>query len=153
MTAVALRVTRSPEAADDVVQNALEKAIRRRHQFRGEARLSTWLHRIVVNEALMWLRAERRRNESAVPIERAELPRQVDPEPSAEERLASRQLREQLHRGLAQLRPEEREVLAHCALAECSYDQYGRETGLHPAAVKSRAFRARRHLRACLSPA
>ena len=60
MRAVALRVTRDGEAARDVVQAAYEKALRHGRKFRGGARVSTWLHRIVTNEALMWLRRERR---------------------------------------------------------------------------------------------
>jgi DNA-directed RNA polymerase specialized sigma24 family protein len=44
------------------------------------------------------------------------------------------------------LRPREREVLEQCALAGRSYADLARCTGTHPAALKSRAFRARRHL-------
>ena len=42
-------------------QNAFVKALRHREQFQGDAAPSTWIHRIVINEALMWLRSERRR--------------------------------------------------------------------------------------------
>ncbi len=61
LTAVALRITRDESTAQDVVQNAFEKALRHGHRFRGECLVSTWMHRIVANEALMWLRSERRR--------------------------------------------------------------------------------------------
>ena len=44
------------------------------------------------------------------------------------------------------LRQEERDVLEHCALGGRSYADLARCTGTHPAALKSRAFRARRHL-------
>jgi hypothetical protein len=70
---VALRITRNPAAADDVVQSALEKALRHRAEFRGEAQPSTWLHRIAVNEALAWRRSEGRRAKLALAAH-AELP-------------------------------------------------------------------------------
>ena len=46
---VALRVLRDPDDAADVVQDALLAAYRRAEGYRGEAEVSTWLHRIVVN--------------------------------------------------------------------------------------------------------
>jgi RNA polymerase sigma-70 factor (ECF subfamily) len=61
MNAVALRYTRDPEVAGDVVQNACEKVLRHGSKFRGQSLVSTWIHRIVANEALMWLRSEGRR--------------------------------------------------------------------------------------------
>lgn len=51
----------SHEDADDVLQEALVKACRGLSGFQGEARLSTWLYRIVTNEALTWLRKRKRR--------------------------------------------------------------------------------------------
>jgi DNA-directed RNA polymerase specialized sigma24 family protein len=47
---------------------------------------------------------------------------------------------------VTQLKPKEREVVLHCMLRERSYAQFGAEAGVHPAAVKTRAFRARRRL-------
>jgi len=151
MNAVALRLTRNAAAAEDVVQNAFEKAFRAQDQFRGEARLSTWMHRIVVNEALMWLRAERRRAPAEPLIAAEELAR--DPGPSALDQVLASELRGSVRRGLECLQPEERHVLLHCTLADRSYADYGQEAGLHPAAAKSRAFRARRRLSRLLRPA
>ena len=150
MRAVALRVTRDPDVANDVVQSASEKIWRNRAQFRGEARLSTWAHRIVVNEALMWLRARKRR-ELRVPLAphgpESPLAEEIaDDTPSVASRM---ERHEQIHRvrsGLARLSPDERDVLIHCALEGWSYERYGRDRGLGTAAVKSRAFRARRRL-------
>ncbi len=61
LTAVARRLLRDSDAAADVVQSAFEKVLRYCEQFRGLARPSTWMHRSVVNEALMWLRRQTRR--------------------------------------------------------------------------------------------
>ncbi|CAM4237235.1 RNA polymerase sigma factor SigM [Nocardiopsis rhodophaea] len=49
MWAVAIRVLGDPEEASDALQDAFLSAFRAAHRFRGEARVSTWLHRIVVN--------------------------------------------------------------------------------------------------------
>jgi len=56
MWAVALRTTRDPEIAADAVQEAFIAAFRRADSFRGEAAVTTWLHRIVVNSCLDRLR-------------------------------------------------------------------------------------------------
>jgi RNA polymerase sigma-70 factor, ECF subfamily len=56
MWALALRITRDPEVAADAVQEAFIAAFRGADSFRGEAAVTTWLHRIVVNSSLDRLR-------------------------------------------------------------------------------------------------
>ena len=56
MWAVALRTTRDPEIAADAVQEAFIAAFRHAESFRGDAAVTTWLHRIVVNACLDRLR-------------------------------------------------------------------------------------------------
>ena len=57
--AACLKITRSPELAEDAVQDALLSAWDKRHQFGHTARLETWIHRIAVNAALQLLRKNR----------------------------------------------------------------------------------------------
>ena len=59
MWAVALRTTRDPELAADAVQDAFLNAFRRAGSFRGDAKVTTWLHRITVNACLDRLRRQR----------------------------------------------------------------------------------------------
>ncbi|WP_130011186.1 RNA polymerase sigma factor SigM [Serinicoccus sediminis] len=59
MWAVALRTTRDPEVAADAVQDAFLNAFRRAGSFRGDAQVTTWLHRITVNACLDRLRRSR----------------------------------------------------------------------------------------------
>jgi RNA polymerase sigma-70 factor, ECF subfamily len=59
MWALALRTTRDPEMASDAVQDAFLNAFRRAGSFRGEAQVTTWLHRITVNACLDRLRRVR----------------------------------------------------------------------------------------------
>jgi RNA polymerase sigma-70 factor (ECF subfamily) len=66
MLATARRIVRSDDDAQDVVQEAYVSAWKCIASFSGEARLSTWLHRVVVNAALMRLRARARRPEASI---------------------------------------------------------------------------------------
>jgi RNA polymerase sigma-70 factor (ECF subfamily) len=66
LLAVARRFVRNDEDAKDVVQSAYLSAFKALDAFEGSAQLSTWLHRIVVNTALMKLRSERRKPEGSI---------------------------------------------------------------------------------------
>src|ERR1700723_2985255 len=57
---IAQRVTRNREDAQDVVQKSFQKAFVHVHKFEERSSFSTWMKRIVVNEAAMCLRANRR---------------------------------------------------------------------------------------------
>jgi RNA polymerase sigma-70 factor (ECF subfamily) len=65
--AVALRTMGSPEDAADGLQDGLIAAYRRAGSFRGEAAVTTWLHRVVVNACLDRLRAAKVRRTEALP--------------------------------------------------------------------------------------
>jgi RNA polymerase sigma-70 factor (ECF subfamily) len=146
LNAVALGVTKDPDAAQDVLQNAFEKALRHAEQFRGQARVSTWLHRIVTNEALMWRRTQSRRRESPLEDCGDGPPAETATARSPAEHAEWRQQVDRLRDALIRLPQAEHEVLRSCVLEERSYADFGNRSGLHPAAVKSRAFRARRRL-------
>jgi len=62
-----LRMRLSPEDAEDVVQESAVKALTNLSRFRGESRMDTWLHAIVMNTARTWLRS--RRAHVHVPLE------------------------------------------------------------------------------------
>src|ERR1044071_1771205 len=66
LLAVARRFTRNEEDAKDVLQSAYLNAFRAVGEFEGNCQLSTWLHRIVVNTALMKLRSRRRKPEESI---------------------------------------------------------------------------------------
>lgn len=66
MLATARRLLKNEHDAQDAVQEAFLSALKALDQFTGSAKLSTWLHRIVVNAALMKLRSRRRRPEDAI---------------------------------------------------------------------------------------
>ena len=68
MLATARRFLNNEHDAEDAVQEAFASAFRALDRFNGEALLSTWLHRIVVNAALVQLRSKRRRGDNQLKI-------------------------------------------------------------------------------------
>ena len=66
LLAVARRIVGSEEDARDVVQDAFLNAFKSLDRFEGNAKLSTWLHRIAVNAALMKLRTRKRKPEQSI---------------------------------------------------------------------------------------
>jgi RNA polymerase sigma-70 factor, ECF subfamily len=66
LLAVARRILGNDEDAREAVHEAFISAFRARQQFQAQSRLSTWLHRIVVNAALQKLRVRKRRAEDAI---------------------------------------------------------------------------------------
>ncbi len=151
LTAVARRVLHDPDAAADVVQSAFEKVLRYCEQFRGGARASTWMHRIVVNEAYMWLRREAHRAPARLHPDDWSLAfdRTVDPERAA----AAHEEQARLERALERLTAEDRRLLTEAALQGRPYAALAQELGISRGGVKSRAFRARQRLARALQTA
>jgi RNA polymerase sigma-70 factor (ECF subfamily) len=92
MWAVALRTTGQPELAADCVQEAFISAFRRASSYRGEAAVTTWLHRIVVNACVDRLRRERPTRE----LPETDLPDTRDEQGALEVRLDVRQALDRL---------------------------------------------------------
>ncbi|MBN2483189.1 MAG: sigma-70 family RNA polymerase sigma factor [Candidatus Omnitrophica bacterium] len=57
---LALSITRNPQDAQDIVQNAIMKIMAHLNDFRGESRISTWIYKIAYNETLLFLRKKNR---------------------------------------------------------------------------------------------
>jgi RNA polymerase sigma-70 factor (ECF subfamily) len=157
MLAVARRVMRNEEDAREAVQDAFLQAFRSIHHFREEARLSTWLHRIVVNGALMRLRAAGRRPEVSID----ELLPQFDDagahsEPiqplwmSVEAALESAEIRAQVRACVDQLPEPYRTVIVLRDLQELSTAEAAIALGISENAVKIRLHRAHQALRTLL---
>ncbi len=158
MLAVARRMLRNEEDAREAVQDALLHAFRAMEHFREQARLSTWLHRIVVNAALMRMRAASRRPEvplddllpqfddagnHAAPIQ----PLQV----SVEAAFESAEIRAQVRACLAQLPDQYRTVIVLRDLQELTTAETATLLGISENAVKIRLHRAHQALRTLLT--
>ena len=95
MWAVALRTTRNRELASDCVQDAFISAFRRAGSYRGDAAVTTWLHRIVVNACLDRLRRDKPTSE----LPEYELADRHDAESSVDTRLDVREALDRLPEG------------------------------------------------------
>jgi RNA polymerase sigma-70 factor (ECF subfamily) len=161
LLSVARRFLRDEEEARDAVQDCFLSAYRALDRFDQGSRLSTWLHRIVINACLMRLRTRRRKPET--PIEEL-LPRfQADghqvnhPTPewegTAETLLARKETRSIVREAIDRLPDSYRAVLLLRDIEELSTEEAARSLGVSENAVKIRLHRARQALRGLLEPA
>lgn len=152
---IAQRVTRNREDAQDVVQKSFQKAFVHVRKFEERASFSTWLTRIVINEAAMCLRKNRRArvvpiDESGPHEEPAPALQIPDWSPSPEQAYSRHEAEQILSFGIRQLSPGLRAVIQLYYLDERSLTETAQVMGLSVEAVKSRALRGRRHLRETL---
>ncbi len=139
--AVALRTCRDPDDAADAVQDALISAYRRAETFRGTAKVSTWLHRIVVNACLDRLRAKKVRRTVPLPEDSADtgLPDRRDP-------IAEHTTRMTVLGALGQLPTDQRLAVTLVDLEGWSVDEAAEILECPPGTVKSRCHRGRARL-------
>jgi RNA polymerase sigma-70 factor, ECF subfamily len=154
--AIAVRYTRTQHDAEDVFQQTFQKAFVYLHKFEGKSSFSTWLTRIAINEALMFLRRRRGQrevsiNEDSTDVEgvasRLVIP-DVDPDP--ETSYVQREEARLLSAALEKLRPGLRRAIELRELAELSTEETARRMGLSVGAVKARLFHGKRKLREAL---
>jgi RNA polymerase sigma-70 factor, ECF subfamily len=153
--AIASRFTRLPEDAEDIAQQSFQKAFLHLRQFEGNSSFSTWLTRIAINEALMWLR--RKRTSREVPMEESGaedgqmLPLDSpDPGPSPEDSYLQREWKQILSRAMNHLTPAIRSAIELRDLGERSTDETAGIMRVSTGAVKARLFHGRRKLRVLL---
>ncbi len=146
MVALAKRVLGDEETARDAVQDASLLALRALDGFADRARLSTWLHRIVVNTALLQLRRDRRRRYE--PLETLDSGAFLDvTSPPPEATVAQRQVRALVRRSIDALPPTQRTILRLRDLYDLDTVESATRLGLSPNVVKVRLHRARQALR------
>jgi RNA polymerase sigma-70 factor, ECF subfamily len=149
---IAESVTHNREDAEDAVQEAFFKAYQKLDQFQENAKFSTWMTRIVLNEALTKLRKQRTAREESLdsdfPIASDVLPRgPVDWSPNPQELYGAVEFREILIKCLGSLQPELKAVFVLRDIEELSTSETCEALSLSAVAVKSRLFRARFQLR------
>ena len=151
-------ILRDDADAEDALQEAYLAAYRHLREFRGDARLSTWLTRIVINQALGRLRARRRDNvvellgetshETPPAMERAMDDGQVEsPESSA----MRAQLRSLLERKIDALPLAFRTAFILREVEEMTIEEAAECLAIPPATVRTRVFRARALLRTSIA--
>jgi RNA polymerase sigma-70 factor (ECF subfamily) len=141
-------ILRNDAEAEEAVQDAYLKAFRAMGEFRGDSKISTWLVRIVANEALM------RRRKLARGAEVVDLHMDLDPpsdEESPDQAAARGQVRALLEARIDALPDSYRTVFVLRALEEFSVEETARALDIPEATVRTRFFRARSLLREALS--
>ena len=153
MYAVALRLTKNPDDAEDVVQEAMLKAWRNMGRFEGRAAFSTWIHRIVVNAGLDRLRSRRPEVSTSVGAgnrddgEVAEDRSLATSSPETPEDLVeSAEIGAAVHRAMGALSPVHRDALALRELDGDSYQSIADIVRCPIGTVMSRLHHARHRL-------
>lgn len=141
---LARRLVGDHHLAADIAQETLVRAWKALPKFRGDARLSTWLHRITVNTA--WTHKDRSRRNAAVSLddisERASLPGPDDPEIAGE----LVELRGRLRAALDRLPEGHRQVVVMKDVYGWSHGEIAEAMGISVTAAKVRLHRARARL-------
>ncbi len=159
LLAVARRILRNEEDARDATQEAFLLAFRALPRFEGASRISTWLHRIVVNAALMKIRSRKARPEE--PIEPL-LPTFMEDghstvefrawEGGADELLERSETRRLVRASIDRLPATYRTILILRDIEELETAEVADRLGITPNAVKIRLHRARQALRQLMDP-
>lgn len=140
----------------EVAQDVFVRAFRSLPSYRGEAPLRIWLLRIARHAAMdFWRRKYRRRDQAFSDLDdsalrRVETARQECLAAQTADEDARNRAREWLEAALRRLSPDDRAVIVLVELEECSMEDAARRLGCGLSAVKVRAFRARRRLKAVL---
>jgi RNA polymerase sigma-70 factor (ECF subfamily) len=132
--AVALRTMRDREEAADALQDALLSAYRNAASYRGDAAVTTWLHRVVVNACLDRMR--RRAVRPSVPLGDTDVPALADEHAALERRLDVRA-------ALARLPEPQRVAIVLVDLQDLSVSEAAAYLGVAEGTVKSRCSRGR----------
>ena len=153
---IAQNLMHNREDAEEAVQETFLKAFEHLGQFRGDAKFSTWLIRIAMNQSLMMLRKLRSAREVSIDkdfqSEERNLPIDVaDWAPNPEQLYGAAELREILRDTLKQLHPRLRAVFVLRDIEGLSVQQTAEALNLTLVAVKARSWRARSQLRERLS--
>ncbi len=137
--AVALRTLGDREEAADALQDALLSAYRAADGYRGDARVTTWLHRIVVNACLDRVRRRKARPTVPMPEHGAEL---ID----KHDALAARETALEIEAALAELPVEQRCAIMLVDVHGMPVDDVAAVLGVPTGTVKSRCSRGRARL-------
>jgi RNA polymerase sigma-70 factor (ECF subfamily) len=140
--AVALRTLSDPDEAADAVQDALISAFRNASKYRGDAAVTTWLHRIVVNACLDRVRRRQARPATALPDDLETRPDTADPHDRIDDAVVSLDVRQ----ALDTLPDEQRAALVLVDMLGYSVEDAAAVLECPTGTVKSRCFRGRARL-------
>lgn len=135
-------LTGSADAGDDLVQDALEKALSREDQYREGTRLDSWMYKIMQNAWIDNRRAHARQSRVVQPMSEDIVAVSEDGRDSFDAAISLRQVREMMTR----LHEDERAVLALVSIDGLTYQQAATALDVPIGTVMSRLARARNKL-------
>jgi RNA polymerase sigma-70 factor (ECF subfamily) len=144
-----LRVLGDAAEAEDLAQEVFVTVFKAIDTFRGESKLSTWIHRIAQNHARNRLKfhgRHKRKGDSALDDnveETAAAPETGSRLPRPDHQAEAHQAEINLRRAIAMLDEEQRTLIVLRDIEHLSYEEIQRQTGLPSGTVKSRLHRAR----------
>jgi RNA polymerase sigma-70 factor (ECF subfamily) len=141
-----MRLTANRDEAEEILQEAVYRAYRKRAGFRGQSAFSTWLYRIAVNH---W-KNERKKNARSLPLEAAGNPEPAGQDADPEEMTAFRQESRKLRAGLERLSEDYRVPLMLKHMEGFSYREISHLLDIGEEAARVRVYRARHTLAAIL---
>jgi RNA polymerase sigma-70 factor, ECF subfamily len=145
-------IVRDEHAARDICQEVWLTVWRTLKSFRGDAKLSTWVHPIAVRRSIDHLRRQRRWFSRFLPFASEhndhEAPHAPEPVDSTDPRknVERAERLQRIERAIASLPPKHRAVLALREIQGLSYDEIAAAAGIRRGTVMSRLFHARRML-------
>ena len=147
---IALRMTKNPEDAQELSQDAFVRAFIAIKKFRGDSSFATWLYRITMNVCTDFLR--KRNKASVISIEQSVYESQqtmqlADNEPGPDEISEKNQLKKLVKEAMDLLPPEHREVLILRDLLDMTYKDIANTLSINEGTIKSRINRARENLK------
>jgi RNA polymerase sigma-70 factor (ECF subfamily) len=144
--AVALRTLGDPDEAADAVQDAFVSAYRKAESFRGEAAVTTWLHRIVVNACL-----DRMRRKSIRPVADDELVEAAERDTPLPDQTGDRDVSMEVSAALKLLPADQRAALVLVDMMGYSVEDAAQVLDVPAGTIKSRCARGRAKLAPILS--
>jgi len=127
------RMVQTHEDTDDLLQNTFLKAWQSIENFRGEARLSTWLYKIAINEAITFLARERRRNNMSLDDEESAITATIE----ADTDIDGDALAIELRKAIASLPEKQRLVFNMKYFDDMKYEDISNILGTSVGALKT----------------
>lgn len=149
---IALRMTKNPEDAQELAQDAFVRAFTSIGKFRGDSSFSTWLYRITINVCTDFLRKRNKAilismEQGAASSEYEQAIQIAEESPGPDELVEKSQLKHMVKDAMDSLSDEHRQVLILRDMMDMSYKEIANTLNVNEGTIKSRINRARNGLK------
>ena len=157
---LAMRITKSPQIAEEVLQNVFVKLVEKLGMFRGESKLSTWIYTISTNECFRYIRTRNNRNLKDISVDEyndknkgmsSDVLQIKDDDYNPEDKAINMERVKMLDKAVNELAEDYRTVFQLRDIEGLTNKEVAEVLGLSLSAVKSRILRARTQIKNKLS--